>query len=46
MDIASLYLDVAVIDVTDKKELIQALVECSDSVVILDYTLFGHQWCG
>ena len=28
------------IDVTDKKELMLALVECNDSVVILDYTLF------
>lgn len=29
-----------VIDVADKKELIEALTGCSDSVVILDYTLF------
>ena len=29
-----------VVDTTNKKELMQALTECSNSVVILDYTLF------
>lgn len=38
--ISTIFSRCRMIDVTDKKELIQALVECSDSVVILDYTLF------
>lgn len=38
--ISSLFGESRVWDVTDKKALIQALAECSDSVVVLDYTLF------
>lgn len=38
--ISAIFSGCRMIDVTDKKELMLALVECNDSVVILDYTLF------
>ena len=42
--ISAIFSGCRMIDVTDKKELMLALVECNDSVVILDYTLFDIQW--
>ena len=36
--ISAIFSGCRMIDVTDKKELMLALVECNDSVVILDYT--------
>lgn len=39
--ISSIFAECHVMDIVDKNELIQALIECDDSVVILDYTLFN-----
>ncbi len=38
--ISSIFAECHVMDTVDKNELIQALIECDNSVVILDYTLF------